>query len=63
MRFRRSCQRPRYFGRESEMWPFKKRPPEPLPNIIAAAQEFIRIVMEMMLKAFAERAALKETGQ
>ena len=32
-------------------------------NPDAAAQEFIRIVMEMMPKAFAERAALKETGQ
>lgn len=32
-------------------------------NPDAAAQEFIRIVMEMMPKAVAERAALKETGQ
>lgn len=29
-------------------------------NPDAAAQEFIRIVMEMMPKAFAERTALKE---
>ena len=32
-------------------------------NPDAAAQEFIRVVMEMMPKAFAERAALKEPGQ